>query len=83
MAKNLTTIVKSSKHEVSICRDTGMVIIGERINPTGRNTLQAELKAGKFDIVRKDAVAQLRPEQPSLTLIPVSQESMNPRYWFR
>ena len=37
-----------------------MVIIGERINPTGRNALQAELKAGKFDKVRKDAVAQLQ-----------------------
>ena len=60
MAKNLATIVKSSKHEISISRDTGMVIIGERINPTGRNALQAELKAGKFDMVRKDAVAQLK-----------------------
>jgi len=59
MAKNLATVVKSSKHEVSISRDTGMVIIGERINPTGRNALQAELKAGIFDMVRKDAVAQL------------------------
>jgi 5-methyltetrahydrofolate--homocysteine methyltransferase len=60
MAKNLATIVKSPKHEVSISRDTGIVIIGERINPTGRNALQAELKAGKFDMVRKDAVAQLQ-----------------------
>ncbi len=59
MSKNLTTVVKSSKHEVSISRDTGMVIIGERINPTGRNALQAELKAGIFDMVRKDALAQL------------------------
>lgn len=59
MTKNLTTIVKSSKHEVNICRDSRMTIIGERINPTGRNALQAELKAGKFDMIRKDAVAQL------------------------
>ncbi len=60
MAKNLATVVKSLKNEVSISRDTGMVIIGERINPTGRNALQAELKAGIFDMVRKDAVAQLQ-----------------------
>ncbi|MBL7181325.1 MAG: dihydropteroate synthase [Desulfobacterales bacterium] len=60
MAKNLTTVIKSSKNEVSISRDKGIVIIGERINPTGRNALQAELKAGKFDMVRRDAVAQLR-----------------------
>lgn len=60
MANNLTTVIKSAKHEVSISRDKGMVVIGERINPTGRNAMQAELKAGKFDIVRKDAVAQLQ-----------------------
>jgi 5-methyltetrahydrofolate--homocysteine methyltransferase len=60
MDKNIATMVKSPKHEVSISRDTGIVIIGERINPTGRNALQAELKAGKFDMVRKDAVAQLQ-----------------------
>jgi 5-methyltetrahydrofolate--homocysteine methyltransferase len=60
MATNLTTIIKSSKNSVAISRDTGMVIIGERINPTGRNVLQAELKAGNFNMVRRDAVAQLK-----------------------
>jgi len=35
MSRNLTTVVKSSKKEVRINRDDGMVIIGERINPTG------------------------------------------------
>ena len=59
MAKNVISVVKSNKHEVIISRDKGIVIIGERINPTGRNALQAELKAGKFDIVRNDAIAQL------------------------
>lgn len=59
MAKNLTTIIKSPTKQVSISRDKGYVIIGERINPTGRKTLQAELKEGKFDMVRRDAVAQL------------------------
>ena len=60
MAKNLTTIIKSSKNQASICRDTGIMIIGERINPTGRNALQKELKAEKFDMVRADAVAQMQ-----------------------
>jgi 5-methyltetrahydrofolate--homocysteine methyltransferase len=60
MAKNLTTVIKSSKNQASICRDTGILIIGERINPTGRNALQKELKAEKFDMVRADAVAQLQ-----------------------
>jgi len=60
MAKNLTTVVKSSKKEVQINRDNGVVIIGERINPTGRKVLQAELREGKFDMVRRDAVAQVK-----------------------
>jgi 5-methyltetrahydrofolate--homocysteine methyltransferase len=34
------------------------VIIGERINPTGRKELSAELAAGKTSIVRKDARGQ-------------------------
>jgi 5-methyltetrahydrofolate--homocysteine methyltransferase len=59
MSTNLTTVVKSAKKEVRICRDTGFAIIGERINPTGRKVLQAELREGKFDLVRKDAAAQV------------------------
>jgi 5-methyltetrahydrofolate--homocysteine methyltransferase len=34
------------------------VIIGERINPTGRKVLAAEMKDGKMDRVRADAIAQ-------------------------
>jgi 5-methyltetrahydrofolate--homocysteine methyltransferase len=59
MTKNLTTVIKSPKKQVSISRDKGYVIIGERINPTGRKVLQAELKEGRFDMVRRDAVAQI------------------------
>jgi len=33
-------------------------IIGERINPTGRKELSAELKAGKMNIVSQEATAQ-------------------------
>jgi 5-methyltetrahydrofolate--homocysteine methyltransferase len=59
MVKNLTTIVKSETQEVEINRDLPTVIIGECINPTGRKKLQEELKEGKFDIIRRDAVAQV------------------------
>jgi 5-methyltetrahydrofolate--homocysteine methyltransferase len=38
--------------------DRPFVIIGERINPTGRKVLAAEMKAGKMDRVRADAIAQ-------------------------
>jgi len=59
MAENLTTIVRSETQEVSISRDLPTVIIGERINPTGRKKLQEELKEGRFEIVRSDAIAQV------------------------
>jgi len=35
-------------------------IIGERINPTGRKQLAADIKAGQFMSVKKEALAQLR-----------------------
>jgi 5-methyltetrahydrofolate--homocysteine methyltransferase len=59
MANNLTTVVRSATQEVSISRELPTVIIGERINPTGRKKLQEELKQGKFDIVRNDVLAQV------------------------
>lgn len=36
------------------------IVIGERINPTGRKMLAAELLAGNFDRVKADAVAQVQ-----------------------
>ncbi|SMC91496.1 homocysteine S-methyltransferase family protein [Sporomusa malonica] len=36
------------------------VIIGERINPTGRKTLANDLKEGNFVTVKKDALAQIK-----------------------
>lgn len=59
MAENLTTVVTSETKTVEIHRDHPTVIIGERINPTGRKSLLAELKEGKYDIVRRDAKAQI------------------------
>jgi 5-methyltetrahydrofolate--homocysteine methyltransferase len=41
-----------------VAGDRPFVIIGERINPTGRKVLAAEMKAGKMDRVRADAIAQ-------------------------
>ncbi|EGO64201.1 homocysteine S-methyltransferase family protein [Acetonema longum] len=36
------------------------VVIGERINPTGRRKLAAEIKEGSFTTVKKDALGQLQ-----------------------
>ena len=59
MTKNLKTIISSETKSVEIHRSNPTVIIGERINPTGRKSLLAELKEGVFDIVKRDAVAQV------------------------
>lgn len=59
MADNLTTILSSAKETVEIARDLPTVIIGERINPTGRKKVLAALQAGNFDVVRRDAIEQV------------------------
>ena len=59
MAEDLTTTIRSEGQEVLISRDLPTVMIGERLNPTGRKKLQKELLAGNFDTVKRDAVAQV------------------------
>jgi 5-methyltetrahydrofolate--homocysteine methyltransferase len=55
----METILLSQNKKVVISPDKPFVIIGERINPTGRKKLQAELAAGDFSRVRADAQAQV------------------------
>ena len=59
MTENLTTILSSKTKQVEIHRANPTVMIGERINPTGRKQVLAALQAGNFDIVRQDAVSQV------------------------
>ncbi len=54
----MDTILRSRTREVVISIDRPFVIIGERINPTGRKVLAAEMKEGRMDRVRSDAIAQ-------------------------
>lgn len=53
------TIVSSAKKEVVIGFESPFCIIGERINPTGRKKLAAEMAAGDFSTVEKDTIAQV------------------------
>ena len=53
------TLVASQSKEWIIGFDRPFTIIGERINPTGRKKLAAEMIAGNFDTVRADALAQV------------------------
>ena len=53
------TIISSATREVVIGFDRPFVVIGERINPTGRKLLAEEMKAGDFSRVEADAMAQV------------------------
>ncbi len=66
MTENLTTTISSATQTVEISRDRPTVIIGERINPTGRKKVLAALQAGNFEQVAKDAVRQVAAGAPVL-----------------
>ena len=53
------TIVSSATREVVIGFDRPFCVIGERINPTGRKLLAAEMAAGDYSRVKADAIAQV------------------------
>ncbi|HIG24962.1 MAG TPA: methyltetrahydrofolate cobalamin methyltransferase [Acidimicrobiia bacterium] len=52
------TILSSASKEVAIGFGRPFVMIGERINPTGRKLLAEEMKNGDFSRVAADAIAQ-------------------------
>lgn len=56
----METILKSAQKTVVISPDKPTVLIGERINPTGRKRLSAALEAGNLEIVRTEAEAQVQ-----------------------
>ncbi len=53
------TVVESKTKTAILGFDEPFCVIGERINPTGRKKLAAELEAGDFSTVEKDALAQV------------------------
>lgn len=55
----METILKGTKSAVRIAPDRPTVLIGERINPTGRKRLAAKLAAGNIEIVKSEALAQV------------------------
>jgi 5-methyltetrahydrofolate--homocysteine methyltransferase len=60
MTTDLTTTITSKTQNVKIQRGKPTVIIGERINPTGRKQVLTALQEGNFDIVRQDAINQVK-----------------------
>lgn len=71
------TVISSSTREVVLGTDQPFVVIGERINPTGRAALSAEMAAGDFTRVRADAFAQVEAGAAMLDVnagIPMADE---------
>ena len=53
------TVLSSASKEVVIGFDRPFVVIGERINPTGRKLLAEEMKNGDYSRVQSDALEQV------------------------
>lgn len=71
------TVISSATKEVVIGSGRPFVMIGERINPTGRKLLAAEMKAGDFSRVEADALAQVAAGAQMLDInagIPLADE---------
>ncbi len=51
-------VLASERKSVEIVTGDRFLVIGERINPTGKKKLQAELRDGKLDLVRQMAMEQ-------------------------
>ena len=71
------TVISSVTKDVVIGFERPFVIIGERINPTGRKILAAEMAAGNFGRVEADALAQVEAGAQMLDVnagIPLADE---------
>lgn len=71
------TVLSSHKKEVIIGFERRFVMIGERINPTGRKLLAAEMAAGDYTRVISDALAQVEAGAQMLDVnagIPLADE---------
>ena len=51
-------VLTSERKQVEIDLDGRFLVVGERINPTGKKKLQEELRSGKLDLVRQMAMEQ-------------------------
>lgn len=57
---NKTTVLTSRTKTIYLGSNHPTAIIGERINPTGRKQLAADIASGQFISVKKEALAQIR-----------------------
>jgi len=72
------TVLSSESKEVVIGFERPFVVIGERINPTGRKVLAAEMAEGNYARVEQDAIAQVEAGAHMLDVnagIPLADEA--------
>jgi 5-methyltetrahydrofolate--homocysteine methyltransferase len=62
----METVLASPAKEVAIGPGRPFVIVGERINPTGRKTFADTIAGGNLDAVREEALAQVAAGAPVL-----------------
>ncbi|MDR3560973.1 MAG: homocysteine S-methyltransferase family protein [Negativicutes bacterium] len=60
IGKTIKTALTSRSKTIYLGPGLPTAIIGERINPTGRKALAADILAGSFGSVKKEALAQVR-----------------------
>src|SRR5258708_19576127 len=73
----METTLHSKSRAVTIGAGLPFVMIGERINPSGRKKLGAEMAAGDFSRVRRDAAAQVEAGAHMLDVnagVPIADE---------
>jgi 5-methyltetrahydrofolate--homocysteine methyltransferase len=56
----METRLSSGTREVIISGEGPTILIGERINPAGKKKLSESLKAGSVEVVRQEAIAQVK-----------------------
>jgi 5-methyltetrahydrofolate--homocysteine methyltransferase len=74
----METQLHSKSKTVTLGAGHPFVMIGERINPSGRKKLGAEMAAGDFDRVRRDAAAQVAAGAHMLDVnagVPIADEA--------
>jgi 5-methyltetrahydrofolate--homocysteine methyltransferase len=79
----METKVSSATKEVIIADGQPTVLIGERINPTGKKKLAEALKAGNLEIVSEEALAQVQARADiidiNVGMVGVDEVSLLPR----
>ena len=74
----METVLRSARKTVTIGPGNPTVLIGERINPTGKKRLAAALAEGNLDVVVSEALAQV---EAGADVLDVNVGAAGVEYW--